>query len=490
MSPPAAQRIVLLLQFINHQQMNKQLQEDLSSLEKIMQLVSRQGLDYLKKIDERYTAANREASSAGRLPEKGLGTIETLQQFNNRWEPLMVASSGPRYWGFVTGGTTPAAIAGDWLTTVYDQNTQTIKGDGDISAAIELETVQLLRELLELPDDFLGGFVTGATMSNFTCLAVARQWLGRQGGTDIAKDGITQPLPVLTATPHSSAVKSLALLGFGSNNITAVNTMEGNREAMDIAGLEAKIRQLNGRPFILISSAGTVNTVDFDDFTAIAALRKKYRFWWHIDAAFGGFAILSDTHKQLLQDWDQADSITVDGHKWLNVPYENAVFFINRTHRLLQVSTFQNSNAPYLGDPLEQFNYLNLLPENSRRLKALPAWFTLNAYGREGYRYIIENSILLARDFGAFIESRPQLQLLAPVRLNTVCFSLSDAADHPEKVTAFLSALNKTGDVFMTHTQYKGTAGIRAAFVNFRTTGKDIERVKTVIQRLFTTGAQ
>ncbi|MCD2426030.1 pyridoxal-dependent decarboxylase [Niabella pedocola] len=468
--------------------MNKQLQEDLSSLEKIMQLVSRQGLDYLKQIDERYTVANGAAAPLGSLPEKGLGTIETLQQFNNRWEPLMVASSGPRYWGFVTGGTTPAAIAGDWLTPIYDQNTQAIKGDGDISAAIELETVHLLQELLELPDDFLGGFVTGATMSNFTCLAVARQWLGQQLGSDIAKEGITKPLPVLTATPHSSSVKSLALLGFGSNNITAVKTIEGNREAMDMAALEAQIRQLNGQPFILISSAGTVNTVDFDDFNAIAALKKQYPFWWHIDAAFGGFAILSETHKHLLQGWEQADSITVDGHKWLNVPYENAVYFIKRAHRLLQVSTFQNSNAPYLGDPLEQFNYLNLLPENSRRLKALPAWFTLNAYGREGYRYIIENSIKLARDFGAFIESCPQLQLLAPVRLNTVCFSLSGAAGDAKKVAAFLSALNKTGEVFMTQTQYKEQAGIRAAFVNFRTTEKDIERVKTSILRLLTAG--
>ncbi|WP_300596994.1 pyridoxal-dependent decarboxylase [Niabella sp.] len=468
--------------------MNKQLQEDLSSLEKIIQLVGRQGLDYLQQLDQRYTSANKEAPQEGSLPEKGMGAIEALQQFNNRWEPLMVAASGPRYWGFVTGGTTPAAIAGDWLTTIYDQNTQAIKGYGDISAAIELETVRLLQELLELPEDFLGGFVTGATMSNFTCLAVARQWLGQQQGTDIAKDGVKAPLPVLTATPHSSSVKSLALLGFGSSHITTIKTKEGNREAMDMADLEAKILQLNGQPFILIASAGTVNTVDFDDFTAIAALKKKHAFWWHIDAAFGGFAILSDVYRHLLKGWEQADSITVDCHKWLNVPYENAVFLIKRMHRLLQVSTFQNSNAPYLGDPLEQFNYLNLLPENSRRLKALPAWFTLNAYGREGYRSIIENSIRQALSFGAFIEACPQLQLLAPVRLNIVCFSLAGATEDPEKVAAFLSALNKTGDVFMTPTQYKGQAGIRAAFVNFRTTAKDIERVKAYILQLLAAG--
>jgi len=460
--------------------MNKLLQEDLSSLEKIFQLVSEQGLGYLKNIGERPTSAVPETRGPATLPDKGIGTIETLKKFSERWEPAIVAATGPRYWGFVTGGTTPASIAGDWLTTVYDQNTQSAKGNGDISAVVELETVGLLRELLELPDDFLGGFVTGATMSNFTCLAVARQWLGHRLGNDIAKEGIRQNMQILTATPHSSSVKSLALLGIGSSNIISVRTMEGNREAIDIHDLEAQILQLNGAPFILISSGGTVNTVDFDDFSAIAALKQQYHFWWHIDAAFGGFAILSDTHKHLLKDWELADSITVDCHKWLNVPYENAVFFVKEQHRLLQVTTFQNSNAPYLGDPLENFNYLNLLPENSRRLKALPAWFSLNAYGREGYKEIIADSIKMATAFAAFINAQPGLELLAPVRLNTVCFSLAD----PAKVTAFLSELNQTGKVFMSPTHYKGQPGIRAAFVNFRTSEKDVELVKELMLRI------
>ncbi|MBZ4190307.1 pyridoxal phosphate-dependent decarboxylase family protein [Niabella beijingensis] len=462
--------------------MNKPLQEDLDSLERIIQLVSGQGLNYLKALHTRYTTADIRIPGQGALPQKGGGSIAALQLFNQRWESAMVAASGPRYWGFVTGGTTPAAIAGDWLATVYDQNTQTAKGEGDLSAAIELETIGLLRELLNLPECFLGGFVTGATMSNFTCLAVARQWLGNQQGTDIAKQGITQQLPVLTATPHSSSVKSLAMLGMGSGNIITVNTLQPNREAIDIRDLEAKIRALNGQPFILISSAGTVNTVDYDDFAAIAALRSHYNFWWHIDAAFGGFAILSETHQHLLKDWEQADSITVDCHKWLNVPYESAVFLIREQHRLLQVTAFQNSNAPYLGDPLESFNYLNLLPENSRRLKALPAWFTLMAYGRDGYKQIIEESIRLAQIFGAFVASRPELQLLAPVRLNTVCFTLT--AGNAERVAAFLSALNQTGKVFMTPTLYKDQPGIRATFVNFRTTEADVELVKALILRL------
>lgn len=461
--------------------MNEQLKEDLSSIEAILGQVTQYGVAYLKNIAAHYTSAENTPINAEDLPRKGIGAIEALKKFNTRWAPALVAASGPRYWGFVTGGTTPASIAGDWLTSVYDQNTQAAKGYGDISAALELETIRLLLALLELPDYFLGGFVTGATMSNFTCLAVARQWLGHQSGKNIAREGISHSLHVLTATPHSSSIKSLALLGIGSANIHTIKTKEGNRESIDTGDLEDQIRRLNGQPFLLISSAGTVNTADFDDFSAIAALKRNYSFWWHIDAAFGGFAILSDQHRHLLKDWEQADSITVDCHKWLNVPYENAVFFINKQHRLLQVATFQNSNAPYLGDPLENFNYLNLLPENSRRLKALPVWFSLNAYGWDGYQSVIRNCTLLAERFGAFIAGTPGLELLAPVRLNTVCFTLSGAANDSDSVTTFLSAINKTAKLFMTPTFYKGRPGIRAAFVNFRTTEKDIEIAAAVI---------
>jgi glutamate/tyrosine decarboxylase-like PLP-dependent enzyme len=331
-------------------------------------------------------------------------------------------------------------------------------------------------DLLRLPESFLGGFVTGATMSNFTCLAVARQWIGKEKGKDIARDGISIPFKILTATPHSSSLKSLSLLGIGSGNIVKIKTMEGNREAMCMDDLESRIIELQGEPFILISSGGTVNTVDFDDFKAIAELKNKYNFWWHIDAAFGGFAACTDATQHLLEGWEHADSITIDCHKWLNVPYESAVFFVKEQYKILQVETFQNSNAPYLGDPLENFSYLNFLPENSRRLKALPAWFSIMAYGKIGYKEIVENNVTLSQQFGEMIESSNHFKLLAPVRLNTVCFTLKNVEDQ-DKVPEFLDRLNKTGNVFMTPTFYNQHKGIRAAFVNWRTGQKDIELV-------------
>jgi glutamate/tyrosine decarboxylase-like PLP-dependent enzyme len=452
--------------------MNKILNKDKSQIEKLLTLTKQTATRFFNTIDERATSCDVKIEINQVLNKQGLGTEASLAQFVEKFDQLIVSSSGPRYWGFVTGGATPAAIVGDWLAAVYDQNTQSVSGSGDVSALIELETIQLLLDLFGLPQSFSGGFVTGATMSNFTSLAVARQWLGKQQGLDIAKQGVANNLKILSATPHSSAIKCLSMLGMGSSNLIPVKTLAGNREAIDIADLKHQIALLKGLAFILISSAGTVNTVDFDNFVEIAKLRKDHDFWWHIDAAFGGFAACSPHYKHLLNDWDKADSITVDCHKWLNVPYESAVYFIKDEHSRLQVETFQNSNAPYLGDPIDNFNYLNFLPENSRRLRALPAWFTLTAYGKQGYQDIVESCVEMTQLLARFIDENEHFELLAAVHLNTVCFKLSD---DKLDINQFLDQLNQSGKVFMTATIFAGQAASRAAFVNWRTQQSDVE---------------
>lgn len=463
--------------------MDRRLESDFKNIAGLLEPVKQQGIDFFNQLGERPTSIKHTSPEYRKLDDEGLGGLEALNFFNQRFEHLIVGSSGPRYWGFVTGGSTPAATAGDWLATIYDQNTQAIKGHGDNSAAIEMETIKLILDLFDLPENFLGGFVTGATMSNFTSLAVARQWIGKELGKDMAKEGVSGNIKIFSAVPHSSILKCLSMLGIGSDNVSKVKVLEGNREAIDTDDLEQRIRELNGQPFILVSSAGTVNTVDFDDFQTIAVFKEKYNFWWHIDGAFGAFAACSPDHKYLLNGWEKADSITVDCHKWMNVPYENAFFLIKEKHRTLQMETFQNSNAPYLGDPLDNFNYLNFLPENSRRLKALPVWFSLRAYGKKGYRHIVENSIKMANLFDGYVNRNAKLQLLAPTRLNNVCFTLRDDANQ-DAVQHFLTALNDTGKVFLTPTVYNGRKGIRASFVNWRTTERDIEIAANEITRL------
>src|SRR5690606_13140531 len=302
------------------------LQHDLAELESLLERTKDESLDYLMEIRNMPTSTPHRAMAERNLNDRGLGGMAALIEFKQRFESILVGSSGPRYWGFVTGGATPASIMGDWLASTYDQNPQPDTGQGDVSAQIEVEAIGLFLELLNLPKTFNGGFVSGAMMSNFTCLATARQWLGNELGLDVAKKGLQGiPAPtVLGASPHSSSIKALSLLGMGRDSFRAVPTMKGKREAIDVEALEEQLHALHYAPAILVSSAATVNSGDFDDFVKIAELKSKYRFWWHIDAAFGGLVACSPRYRPLVEGWEGADSITVDCHKWLNVPYENA----------------------------------------------------------------------------------------------------------------------------------------------------------------------
>jgi glutamate/tyrosine decarboxylase-like PLP-dependent enzyme len=463
--------------------MYKQLEEDLKNIDGLLSQIKDKSVDYINNLHTHPSARSSTPISFNDLPEDGIGTGATIDHFFRSHFDKIVSSSGPRYWGFVTGGTTPAAIAGDWLTTVFDQNTQSAVGRGGASALVELETIDLMLELFGLPKTFIGGFVTGATMANFTGLAVGRQWSGLQKNNDIAREGINTEIKVLAATPHSSSIKALAMLGLGSNNLITVKTMEGDREAIDVEDLENKLKELEGESIIVTSSGGTVNTVDFDDMQAISVLHKKYSFYWHIDAAFGGFVACSPTYKHLLAGWENADSITIDCHKWMNVPYDSGVYLVNRKHLTIQLQTFQNSNAPYLGRPEDDFSYLNFGPENSRRFRALPAWFSLIAYGKKGFENIVENNIRLAKKLGERLEKETPFKLAAPVRVNVVCFTTKDEYLRNETLQQTLTMLNESGQVFITPTVLKGVACLRAAFVNWLTKENDIDIAVKELQK-------
>jgi glutamate/tyrosine decarboxylase-like PLP-dependent enzyme len=331
-----------------------------------------------------------------------------------------------------------------------------------------------LRALLGLPAEFEGSFVTGATMSNLVGLAIGREWVGEQRGMQVSEAGVAAlgPVKVYSGAPHSSIYKALSMLGMGRQAVTRIPTLAG-REAIDVPALEAALQTGQGEAAIVVANAGTVNTVDYDDIAAIAELKQRYSFWLHVDGAFGAFAALSPAYARWVAGMDQADSLCVDCHKWLNVPYDSAVQFTR--HRDLQVRVFQNS-AAYLGLPGNDPDFVHLTPENSRRLRALAAWFALSAYGRAGHREIMERNVSAARALGQLIEGEPGLTLLAPVRMNVVCFALAN--DATEMATqAFLKRVSDSGDAFLTPTVLNGTWAVRAAFSNWRTQSDDVGRV-------------
>ncbi|MFG2138266.1 pyridoxal phosphate-dependent decarboxylase family protein [Streptomyces sp. NPDC048650] len=460
--------------------MHPRLAADLAELPELLEAAQRHAVAFLDGLAEAPVVPEVPARRAVPLPEEAVGLSGALRDFAARWEPGMSASAGPRYLGFVTGGATPAALAGDWLTAAVDQNaTSSLDATGQ---HLERETVGWLRQLFGLSEDHEGALVSGATMANTVGLAIAREWLGERRGVSPAEAGVAAlgAVRVLSGSPHSSVAKGLSVLGLGRAALRTVATLPG-REAVDPVALEAELRDADG-PCIVVANAGTVNTVDFDDLRALAALRDRYGCWLHVDAAFGAFASLSPDHAHLTDGLDLADSVCVDLHKWLNVPYDSAVQFTRR--RDLQARVFQNA-AVYLGAVGAEPDLVHLTPENSHRLRALSAWFTLRAYGRAGHREIVERNVACARTLGSAIEKIEGLRLLAPVRLNVVCFTLADGPT-PERLAALADRL--TAEVFMTPTRYAGQPALRAAFSNWRTTDEDVQRVARALEHAVRAG--
>ncbi|MEU9450108.1 pyridoxal-dependent decarboxylase [Streptomyces sp. NPDC048277] len=457
--------------------MDPVLADDLARLPELLQSARDMAAHEVAGSAERPVVALGPAPTRATLPERGEGGAGALARFTERWAPGLSASAGPRYLGFVTGGVTPASLTGDWLTSAYDQNLS--GATGSWGAALEHETVGWLAGLFGLGEAHSGAFVTGATMSNTVGLAIAREWLGERLGVDVSRAGAAAlgPVDVLSGSPHSSVGKALSVLGIGRDRLRQVPLLPGGREAVDVTALDAALDALDGRPVIVVANAGTVNTVDFDDLRAIAALKERHDFWLHVDAAFGAFAALSPAHAPLVAGLDAADSVCVDLHKWLNVPYDAAVQFTRR--RDLQVAVFHNA-SPYLGLPTGDPDFLHLTPENSRRMRALPAWFSLMAYGRAGHREIVERNVELARRLGSGIDALPGLRLLAPVRLNVVCFTLAEKPTQ-ERVDALARAVAASGEAFLTPTVHAGLPALRAAFSNWRTTEDDTRRVLDVL---------
>ena len=454
------------------------LDQDRETLPDLLQQAYEEALRFLHTLDDQPVAHQVPTIEPLGLPASGLGATGALDELRQRYIPWISGSPGPRYFAFVTGGTTPAALVGDWLTTAFDQNASDA-GESS-SRQLALDAFAMVRDLLGLPTTFQGAFVTGATTSSTVALATARQWVGRERGVDVSTQGqhALGPIPVLSGTAHSSIPKALSVIGLGRASLRAVPTLP-DREAVDIAALEAALEAIAAAgegPAIVVANAGTVNTCDFDDLQALATLRTRHPFWLHVDGAFGALAASSERYHPLLEGLEAADSITVDAHKWLNVPYDAAIVLTR--HLDLQGQVFKSAGA-YLPAEVRPDTFLHLTPENSQRLRALPVWMTLAAYGREGYAEIIERCCDLASWLGERMDEHPAFRLLALVRLNGLCFTLVDGAGEvrsAEEVQAFLDRVKASGVAFLTPTRYRDVAAARVSITNWRTREGDLER--------------
>jgi glutamate/tyrosine decarboxylase-like PLP-dependent enzyme len=447
---------------------------DREHLEELLGTAQSASLQFLASLEHRPAGHVLEPVPHDSLPEEGHGAIQALTAFRAKYEAQLSGSPGPRYAGFVTGGSTPAAIVGDWLVSAYDQN---VGSDGDsIATTVERETLGLLHSLFALPARFEGAFVSGATQANLVALATARQWAAQRLGIDVSEEGLWNlpRIPVLGGAPHASILKALSILGMGRQSLEYIPCLK-NRLVMDTHALGERLAALQGKPAIVVASAGEVNTGDFDDIEEVARLCQTYGAWLHVDGAFGLFAACDPDHAHLLRGLAAADSITADGHKWLNVPYDSG--FVFTRHLTLQEQTFK-AIAAYLGSGPD---LLHRTPEDSRRFRALPAWMTLMAYGKAGYRELVTRCCSLAEQMGQGIERSSRFELLTPVRLNIVCFAL---CTHDEQQRdRFLEKLTQDGQVLLTPTLYADRPAIRAAFVNWQTNERDITHILEALER-------
>jgi glutamate/tyrosine decarboxylase-like PLP-dependent enzyme len=430
-------------------------------------------------------AAKLLADLAGPLPEVGQGGSVAIERLLTVGTAASTASSGPRFFHFVTGGATPAALAADWTSGLLDQN-----AFARVSSAFahEVETVALdwLRQLFGLPAGWGGALVGSATFANFTSLACATNWWAERHGVDVASQGLAgmPRMPVLSSGyVHVSARKALQMLGHGKDCVEVFQRDPVGR--IDLAALE---RRLETTPHaVIIANAGEVNAGDFDPIADIAALAERHGAWLHVDGAFGLFAALSPRTAHLTAGVERADSIAADGHKWLNVPYESGFALIREPERLGR--TFGMPGSAYLPGPQDPGGgYALYGPESSRRSRALPIWATLAAYGRAGYRAMVERHLDLAQRLTRLVAAAPDLELMAETQLCVVCFRATPPGVPEKDLDALNRALGAAlladGRVYAGTTVYGGVVALRPAIVNWRTTGTDIDAFVDVVREL------
>jgi glutamate/tyrosine decarboxylase-like PLP-dependent enzyme len=446
--------------------------------------------EYLSELDRRPARHPRADEVAlgfgGPLPEEGDGALAPLRELAREGAEAAVHSAGPRFFHFVTGGTTPAALGADWLATTFDQSAFTWVGS-PLGSQLEAVAVDWLKQLFELPAEWAGILTTGATMANFTGLAAARQWWGEHHGADVAERGLAglPPVPVLSSGyAHSTALKALSMLGIGRASLRTFGRDEAGRA--DLEAIEDALVGLDGAPAIVIGNAGDVNTGDFDPLEALADLCARHGAWLHVDGAFGLFARISPRSAALAAGVERADSVIADGHKWLNVPYDCGFAFVRDRALLGRVFTLDAAYLPRPDDPRPTFGFLG--PESSRRARGLAVWATLRAYGRGGYRELVERCLDLAQRIARRVDAAPDLERLAEVPLNIVAFRYRPEG-RPEAELDDLNrrlgaAVLEDGRVYVGTTVYRGHVCFRPAVVNWRTGPDDVDLLVDVIREL------
>ena len=384
-------------------------------------------------------------------------------------EPGLIASAGPRYFGFVIGGSLPVAVAADWLTSAWDQNGGGYVASPALSVAEEVAG-QWVLELLGLPRDASVGFVTGCQMAHFTCLAAARHAVLGEVGWDVEAQGLQgAPEVRVIAGEHAHVTVGVAcrMLGLGFDRVRAVATDDQSR--MLPAALEEELGRSDG-PTIVCAQAGEINTGGFDPLAQVVDACRRHGAWCHVDGAFGLWAAASPARRGLVEGIERADSWATDGHKWLNVPYDCGIAVVadSSAHRTAMTST-----SPYIPPHEEGMPWgFDVTPEFSRRSRGLPVYAALRFLGRRGVAELVDRCCDHARRMAARLSAAEGVDVLNDVVLNQVVVRFAD----DETTAAVIDAVQRDGTCWLSGSSFQGEAVMRISVVGWRTTAEDVDR--------------
>jgi len=451
--------------------------------ESLLRRVHDHAAAFLRSLPERHVGARAtrdELLAALRVPltADGEDSAAVIDALAAQGERGTLASAGPRYFGFVIGGSVPVALGADWLTSTWDQNPG-IYATSPLISVIEDVAREYVLDLLGLPPESGLGFVTGCQMANFTCLAAARHAVLRRAGWDVEADGLAGAPHVnliTSAESHVTIDVAMRYLGFGTRALLRVETDEQGRMRPD--RLRRLLDNVTG-PTIICAQAGNVNSGAVDPLREIAAAAHEHAAWLHVDGAFGLWARASESLRQAVDGIELADSWATDAHKWLNVPYDNGIAIVRHAedHR----ASMTTSAAYLVQTSGVERDAVDWVPEFSRRGRGVTVYAAIRALGRAGVAGLVERNCARARQMADLLRRDNRVEILNDVVLNQVMVRFGGEDDLTRRVIA---GVQEDGTCWLGGTTWHGVAAMRVSFSNWATSEEDVQRSAEAILRV------
>lgn len=445
-------------------------------------------IDWLERVGERPVAPPTDPGAlrralGGPLPDDPSDPAAVVAELARAADPGLVASAGPRYFGFVTGGALPAALAADWLAAAWDQNAWSFVASPAAAVAEEIAAAWLV-ELFGLPAGTSTGFTTGATMASFTALAAARNTVLRRMGHDVEEDGLAGAPPITVFVGeqvHATILAALQMLGMGRGAARARPVAADAQGRMRPDALRSALAASPPGPAIVCAQAGEVNTGAFDPLEPITDAATAHGAWLHVDGAFGLWAAVAPELRAHLAGVERADSWTADAHKWLNVPYDCGLVFVRDPQAHRAAVSF---GAPYYVESDAARDNFHWAPDTSRRARGFAVYAALRSLGRRGLAALVEDCCAHARRFAERLRAGGA-EIVNDVVLNQVLvhFPAPPGADPDAFQSEVIRRVQADGTCWLGGTTFRGRGALRISVSSWATTAEDVERSADAILR-------